>query len=154
MEELKARYQQQRARYEALVGQALTTNDPRVRAQLFPLIRDANLRLSATLDEMLRMLTNVGKETANIQMYRDELMTTLRRIQKDYNGLIQGTDQMETLRRIREYEDSKYTSSLHMYLIGILVMALALIVVLLFRGYKSPTTAMTTAMPPTTPALM
>lgn len=148
-------YKQQYAVYEDLVQQALRETNPQKKAVLIEKLKTTNLQLSQTMNELLSSLSSTRKETAQVQMYRDQLMDVLRRIQKDYNGLLQNTDQLETLRRIRAYETEKYTTSMHLYLVGLFLLAIAFVLILLFRGgQKADTSMMTAASPPTNPAFM
>ena len=124
MDSLESKYQQQFALYEEEVA----SPTPDVNK-----LKDLNLQISNTLHAMIESLTNVRNETASIKVYRDELISRLRKIQWEYNGLIQNTDQLETLRRIREWERAKADKSVNFYLILFLLACAALLVAILFK---------------------
>jgi hypothetical protein len=124
MDSLESNYQQQFALYEEEVA----SPTPDVNK-----LKNLNLQISNTLHAMIEALTNVRNETANIKMYRDDLISRLKKIQWDYNGLIQNTDQLETLRRIRESERARVDKSVNFYLILFLIACAALLIVILFK---------------------
>jgi hypothetical protein len=124
MDDLEKTYQQQYALYE----EAIAAPTPDVAK-----VKQLNVQLSNTLHSMIEVLTNVRKETGGMKVYRDELLNRLHRIQKEYNGLAQNNDTLETLRRIRESEQTRVDSSLHLYIIGFFIAAILLIVVLFFK---------------------
>jgi len=124
MDDLEKTYQLQYALYE----EALAAPTPDVEK-----VKQLNVQLSNTLHSMIETLTNVRKETGGIKVYRDELLRRLHNVQREYNGLAQDKDALETLRRIREGEQSRVDGSLHLYLIGFFTAAILLIVVLFFK---------------------
>lgn len=139
MNELKDRFAQEEAAYEAAI-QAGNTDQARA----------LNVQLAATLSQMIGAS---AMNPTNIKSYRDELIAKLIRIQRDYNGLIVSTDQLETLRRIRNYETTKFDSTFTLYLWAFLLLSIVLIVVLLFKTQRVATTAMSAVSPATMPAL-
>ena len=139
MNELKARFAQEEAAYEAAIQAG---NADQARA--------LNVQLAATLSQMIGAS---AMNPTNIKSYRDELIAKLIRIQRDYNGLIVSTDQLETLRRIRNHETTKFDSTFTLYLWAFLLLSIVLIVVLLFKTQRVATTAMSAVSPATMPAL-
>jgi uncharacterized coiled-coil DUF342 family protein len=97
MDELKAKYARQLKEYEDSINGAISTQD----VSKIDSLKQMNMSLSKTLNEMIEKLTFLKKETPQLVNDRDELIARLRQIQLDYNGLRVNTDALETLRRIR-----------------------------------------------------
>lgn len=149
MEELNAKYKQQVKEYELLMQTSVQQKDP---AKL-PELKAKSEAIQATLNTMIENLTYLRKDTPDIRTERDALLEKLRRIQKDYSAMIVNTDDMETLRRIREQENGDIKRHLMIYLFVFLFLTSVLLVYMTFTGRKAETTA-TTAMTPTmSPAL-
>lgn len=145
MDALRSEYTTLTAQYNALIDEAvrdsstITTNFPKI-------VQVAQAR-SSLVDRMLEQIAMANQDSAEIQQLRDELVTTLQRIQRDYNGLQQNTDKLETLRRIRSFQDDSWKWTLIRYLIAILVLAAIVFFVVLFARQRdntntSPSTAM------------
>jgi hypothetical protein len=124
-------YEQEVARYNALVDDTLA-NPQKLDTNLAE-IRAINQRLAHILDQMLTDAHNTRGTPASL---RDELIEKLHRIQRDYNGLLQNTDKLETLRRIRKGETENWWGSLSIYLISFLVLAVITIFVVMFKRQK------------------
>jgi hypothetical protein len=150
MDELRAKYQQQLKEYNTLVETSLNTNDASQIAEL----RRRNEALAKTLNEMIEKSTFLKKNTPSLTRERDELVSRLRQIQLDYNGLLVNTDQLETLRRIRREESSESNRQLYMYIGFFLLVCLILVVYLLFATQRKDSTAPMASMPPTAAALV
>jgi uncharacterized membrane protein (DUF106 family) len=150
MDELRGKYQRQIKEYDALVEIAMNTNDT---SQITKL-RTMNEAISKTLNEMIEKLTFLKKDTPTIVQERDKLVTRLRQIQLDYNGLVVNTDQLETLRRIRQQESTEANRQLYMYVGFFLLVCLIMIVYLAFMTHRKDTTAPSASMPPTTAAFV
>lgn len=150
MDELRTQYEKQRKEYDDLVQRTLASND----ASQISKLRDMNTAISKTLNEMIGKLTFMKKETSEIKRERDELVDRLRQIQRDYNGLLVNTDQLETLRRIRQQENGEADRLLYMYLFFFLGVCLAILLYLLFMTQRKETTAASASMPPTTAAFV
>jgi hypothetical protein len=127
-------YEQEVARYNALVDDTLA-HPEKLDANLVE-IRAVNQRLARILDEMLADAHNTRGTSATV---RDELIEKLHRIQRDYNGLLQNTDKLETLRRIRKGETENWWGSLSIYILAFLVVALVAIVLVMFTRQKVAT---------------
>ena len=145
MDELKAKYQRLSADYDKLVNDALLTRD----ASQLPKIKQLNADISKTLNAMIEKITFMRKETPNLKVERDELVRKLGRIQSDYNGLIANTDNLETLRRIRQQESGNGAAQLYWYLIAFLLIALLLLLYVVFYGKREATPTMASAVPTT-----
>ena len=148
MEELNAKYQAQVKEYEALMQTSIRQKDP---AKL-PDLKAKSEAIQATLNKMIENLTYLRKETPDIRTERDALLEKLRRIQRDYSAMIVNTDEMETLRRIREQENGDVKRYLMIYLIGFLFVVTLLLVYMVFLGRKAETSPTATATPTMSPA--
>lgn len=107
-------------------------------------------RAIASLNKRIEDITYLKTETPDIRLERERLMEVLRRIQGDYNGLLENTDDLETLRRIREQEGGAAQKEQMWYLIAFLIAAVALLGVIFVMGGQK---ALATAMSPSTPAM-
>lgn len=145
MDELKKQYAELSALYESYIKDAIETNDP----TRIEKIKELNVKIAAVLDEMIRLTTEMRKESDNVNVYRDELINKLRKIQMDYNGLLENTDKLNTLRRIRETEEGRANKGLYLYLILFIGACIFVLLVILFRGQKSESATIS----PTVPAM-
>jgi hypothetical protein len=150
MDALRVQYERQLKEYDDLVQQSLQSGD----ASQVPKLRDLNAAISRTLNDMIQQLTFLKRDTPDIKKERNELIERLRQIQKDYNGLLVNTDQLETLRRIRQQESSEANRLLYMYLFFFLAVCLAVFLYLMFMTQRKDTTAASASMPPTTAAFV
>ncbi len=151
MDETKKRYAEQLREYDQTVDQAIQTQD----LSQIPKIRELNAAIAKTLNKMIEDLTFLKKDTPDIKKLRDELIERLRKIQKDYNGLLANADQLETLRRIRQQESREADRQLYWHLIFFLLVALAIVMfVLFFSSQRKDATAASANMPPTAAALV
>jgi len=104
-------------------------------------IKAKNIQIAKTIDEMIQRSSMSGAMTPDVENARTELVQQLNRIQRDYNGLIQNTDKLETLRRIRSFKKDSSQSELQLYLFAFLFLGLIVIVVLVFKRQKEDTAA-------------
>lgn len=123
MEELKKKYAEQSALYESYIREGASPEK----------ISALNMEISKTLEEMIGILAQTGLED-----YRNQLIENLHRIQRDYTGLIENTDKIETLRRIRREEYD--TTPLKRYLFFFFAILFVILILLLFFQRK-PTAA-------------
>jgi hypothetical protein len=123
MEELKKKYAQQSALYESYIREGASPDK----------ISALNIEISKTLEEMIGILAQT-----ELEEYRNQLIENLHRIQRDYNGLVQNTDKIETLRRIRAEEYD--TAPLKRYLFFFFAILFVILLLLLFFQRK-PTAA-------------
>jgi uncharacterized coiled-coil DUF342 family protein len=139
MADLQREYKQKVARYDSAIRRALARND----TKMIPKLQEMNAELNELLEEILK--------TSPIKTQRDELVSTLNRIQRDYNGLKKNTDTLELLRRIREGETGATRKEFQFYLGLFFVMCLGIVAVVFFGGQMklataaSPITPMRTA---------
>jgi hypothetical protein len=150
MDELRAKYERQVKEYDDLVSRSLNTNDTTQLAR----IRSMNQAIAKTLNEMIEKSTFLKKDTPSLTKERDELVSRLRQIQMDYNGLLVNTDQLETLRRIRQQESGEANRELYLYIGFFLLVCLVLIIYLTFMTHRNDSTAPMASMPPTAAALV
>lgn len=143
-QELKALYDQ----YNTLVNTAIAHPDQISTYE--PQIKTLNQKIAAKLDTILHSTTPMSSNP-DIDAARAELAQKLARIQQDYNGLIQNTDKLETLRRIRDFKKEDSQVELKLYLFAFMVLALLVLVTFMFK--KSQNSDMTATMP-SNPAAM
>jgi len=139
MSELRNQYETKKRQYDALIESGNASKMPEIR------------RLNKELSELLsKLLENSARyKTAD----EEELVRRLQQIQKDYNGLITSTDDLETLRRIRAYETDTSKRNLYWYIIGMIVAGL-LVVVFIFVFQREKSIATIAPSPPTTASLV
>lgn len=151
MDELSKQYDTLKAQYDTLIAQALA--DPTKVSTVLPQIQTINQQMAGVLDKMLTQL-QYARDGPNSDAYRDELTATLARIQSDYNGLKTNTDALQTLKRIRSFQDTSWSSSLLLYVGLFLLFAVALVLVMMFRRQTKLSTIAPAASPTAIPALM
>lgn len=138
--DLNRQYQEKVARYETLVAGALASNDQSRLREL----RALNTEINGILEQMLIDVRQGGTQ-------REQLVATLNRIQRDYNGLKDNTDTLTLLRRIREGETGATHKEFQMYLTGFLVICLGILAMVFFGDQIKLPTA-TSAMTPASTA--
>ncbi len=103
-------------------------------------------RIATLLDTAAKDLAMVPNPSNDLAAERDELVRRLQRIQQDYSGLLQNTDKVETLRRIRSYQDESWRPTFAFHLLAFFVLAIILFLVILFlRQRENATTSPTAA---------
>jgi hypothetical protein len=122
---------------------SISSNDP----SKLPELRTKAEQIQAALGRMIENLTYLRKETPSVKSERDSLLDKLRRIQQDYSAMLVNTDDMETLRRIRQQESGDARRQLMLYLMVFLFVVFMLIVYMVYTGRKTPTSATTAATP-------
>jgi hypothetical protein len=148
-DELNLQYKQQVKEYEDAMLAALQANAPgRV-----PELRAKSEAIQATLAKMVESLTYLKKETSDVRVKRDTLLEDLRRIQRDYSAMLVNTDDLETLRRIRQQESGEARRTLNLYLLAFLFVAMALLVYIVFKGRNADTSSASAPTPTMSPAL-
>jgi hypothetical protein len=150
MDELNARYADLRGQYDALITQTLTS--PATISTTLPQIQSLNQQIAAVLDQMLTDL-QYARNGPNSDAYRDQLLEQLTRIQTDYMGLKTNTDSLETLRRIRSFQDDSWKPSLLLHVVALVAAAILLVLVMLFRRQTSESTIAPTMSPTAMPTL-
>lgn len=136
--------------YNDLVARALATDDTTVLSE----IRSLNRTITSLLNEEIQRLTFLRKESSDVSQERNRLIERLRQIQKDYNGLRETTDTLETLRRIREEESSEGKRVFALYMAGFLGICLLVLFYLVFFPQAKATTSTMAITPPKMPTLV
>ena len=149
--DLNAQYEALKRQYDTLITQTLA--EPTRLSTALPQIQSINQQMSTLLDQMLTQL-QYARNGPNSDAYRDQLTETLARIQMDYNGLKTNTDALQTLRRIRSFQDTSWQSTLSLYLALFLIFAIVLVLVMLFRRQTKASTPAPSASPAAIPTLM
>lgn len=148
-DELHARYKREVSEYEQEINNSIQRNDP----SRLPELRTKSESIQNTLNKMIESITYLKKDTPDIRAERDSLLEKLRRIQQDYSAMIVNTDDMETLRRIRQQEGSEAKRLLLFYLMAFLFVSVMLVVYLIYAGRKVDTSQTAAATPTMSPAL-
>jgi hypothetical protein len=150
MDALKAKYVSQLAEYDTLSSQAIQSED----TTKIPKLRELNIKIAETLNEMIEKLTFLKQNTPDIKEERSKLIQKLGQIQRDYSGLIAATDTLETLRRIRQQASHDADSQLRLYLLFFLLLALCIVFYVLFMAQRKDSTAPSASTPPMMAALV
>jgi hypothetical protein len=150
IEDLSAQYTKLQADYQALITQALA--DSTKLPTVLPQIQSINQQMASVLDKMLVEL-QYARDGPNSDAYRDQLAETLARIQSDYNGLKSNTDALQTLKRIRSFQDTSWHSSLNLYIALFLLFAIVLVLVMVFRRHTKDSTIAPSTSPAAIPPL-
>jgi len=98
MTDLRAKYQHQKEVYDGLVQNAVIHNDFSNNNAILA----AQQAMSETLSQMAALSVSSGADTDE----QNELIRRVMEIQRDYNGLLVGTDKLQTLRMIYQTEDA------------------------------------------------
>jgi len=98
MTDLRAKYQHQKEVYDGLVQNAVIHNDFSNNNAILA----AQQAMSETLSQMAALSVSSGADTDE----QHELIRRVMEIQRDYNGLLVGTDKLQTLRMIYQTEDA------------------------------------------------
>lgn len=139
--DLQRQFKEKYAKYDEMVSTALATNN----STMIPQLRTLNQELNDLLEKMLAESNSVP---GAIRVQREELVTTLNRIQRDYNGLKDNADTLTLLRRIREGETGASRKEFQLYLGLFFVLCLGILAMVFFGGQMKLATA-TSAMTPT-----
>jgi hypothetical protein len=150
MDALKAKYATQLDQYNTLSSQAIQAED----TSQIPKLREMNIAIAGTLNEMIEKLTFLKDNTPDIKQERNTLIQKLGQIQRDYSGLIAATDTLETLRRIRQQATYDADYQLRLYLLFFLLLALCIVFYVMFMAQKKDTTAPSARTPPMMAALV
>jgi NTP pyrophosphatase (non-canonical NTP hydrolase) len=128
MDALNAKYAKLMALYEDHVKQAMDTGDIQAHVET---LKTLNEQIADVLDQMIAITAKAKESHATLA--RDDLMRKLDRIQKDYNGLAQSSDQLETLKRIRRDQTGTVNQFFWTYFWLFIVLCLFVLVMLFFK---------------------
>lgn len=142
-------FQRLSAEYQRLADESLS-NPAKVQTNVEKM-KDINMRMASILDRTIHEIT-MGI-SGDVDRQRNELIQKLVRIQKDYNGLLVNTDKLETLRRIRGFQETDWKSDLRIYMIVLAVLAVVLFLFVFFRRQKTFSSTVAPMSATSTPAL-
>jgi len=149
--QLNSQYNTKLSEYNRLVDESV--RNPSLINTNLEKIKALNLEMSNLLDQMIVLVSQSSNTKKDVNNLRDELVYKLQRIQRDYDGLLANTDKLETLRRIRQFEEKDWKRTVLIYLIIFLVLTLVLLLVMFFRGQKKDTATTTPMMAASTAPL-
>lgn len=131
---MDAQYQSLAEQYQSLADEAL--KDPTKLQTNTEKMKVLNTQMAKILDAAISDLTSGGAR-GDLATQRDALVEKLRRIQRDYNGLLANTDKIETLRRIRGFQEEDWKSKLKLYIIFFSILAVIMFLFVLFKRQKT-----------------
>jgi len=135
MDVLEKQYRERLKAYDSLIAQ--TIRDPSKISSTLPQIQAIQTQMSSIVDKMIAEVT-LAKQGDRLAQRRNELIEQLQRIQRDYTDLRNSSDKLETLRRIRAFEDQSWQGTFQMYLIAFIVFAVVVALVLIFKRIQAP----------------
>lgn len=136
---MDSQYQILAERYQALADEAL--KNPAKLQENTDKMKTLNSQMARILDNAITDLTTAGAQ-GDLARQRDALIEKLRRIQRDYNGLLVNTDKMETLRRIRGFQEEDWQGKLKLYIIFFAILAVVMFLFVLFKRQRTESTNM------------
>jgi chromosome condensin MukBEF ATPase and DNA-binding subunit MukB len=145
-DQLKSQFDTKYTQYLALARTVTIAASPT--DQQIAQLRSLNREVFTLLERLVQ--ASASSQTAEMKRVNDNLTTTLHRIERQYNDLAVKSDKAETLRRIREFEELKADSSVNIYMVLLLIFAVALLIVMVFSSYLTSTANATAATSPTT----
>jgi hypothetical protein len=137
MADYQAQYAELNAQYVQLIQEILA--NPAASEDKIPQVTALAGKIAALLDSAAKDLAMVPNPSNDLAAERDELVKRLQRIQQDYSGLLQNTDKVETLRRIRSYQDESWRPTFTFHLIAFFVLAITVFLVVLFLRQRENT---------------
>jgi hypothetical protein len=111
--DLEAKYEKQQTVYHNIAGSDHPDKDALLKSKR---------EMSDTLQQMLALSAKSG--TGDQQQ---ELIRRIMEIQRDYNGLLVATDDLETLRRINQFTDMRMSVQTKVYGVAFIACAFALL---------------------------
>jgi len=135
MDVLEKQYRERLNAYDRLIAQ--TIRDPSKISSTLPQIQAIQTQMSSIVDKMIGEVT-LAKQGDRLAQRRNELIEQLQRIQRDYTDLRNSSDKLETLRRIRAFEDQSWQGTFQMYLIAFIVFVVVVALVLIFKRIQAP----------------
>lgn len=138
MSDYKRQYTALYAQYMQLIEEGLA--NPARATEKIPQVMAVATRIAAVLDEAAKDLALVPSPSEAIIAEQQKLAERLQQIQRDYNGLAQNADKVETLRRIRAYQDESWRPTFAFHLLAFFVLAIILFLVILFMRQRENAT--------------
>jgi len=138
-------YETLSAQYEALMKDTLDNNKPENIPKLVELYKQLTNELNKEIE---KKSTNIKGD--RIDIAQQKLVERLQQIQMDYNGLLTTSDDLETLRRIRQYESQETKTLLYWHLVFLMIVFVTILIVLIFYRKEVTTAATPMSAPMTT----
>lgn len=148
--QLKTQFETKQKAYNDLLQSVATATNPP--AADIERLRTLNRELAGLIEQIIQTLSS--SQSGEMERISRELTDTLAWVEKQYGVLSADSDKAETLRRIREFEQVRADSSVSLYMIILIGLAVALLVTMIFSQRVSATTAMPPASPASTPSFM
>jgi hypothetical protein len=146
-DDLKRQFQEKLAAYDILLERSIRIND----TGKIPSLQARNREIDRILEQMMNM---ERPNRQDIPEEREKLVSTLSRIQRDYAGLKEKTDDFTLLRRIREAESGLPRREMILYIGLFLVTCLGILVMIFFGSQKKLPTATSAITPASTAPLI
>jgi len=148
-EQLRQEFDQKKEEYDALIDTLLESETP-TDADIAK-VRELNRKMFELLEQSIAVLgVSQSKDMENATR---ELSEVLARVDREYGILSQNSDRLETLRRIRQFEEVRADGSVGVYMILLILLAVAVLVTMLFSQRVSTTMAIPPASPASTESL-
>jgi len=147
--QLRAQFDVKKREYDALIASLSNSTNPS--AEDITRLRNLNREAFALLEQTIRALSS--SQVANMTVVNAELSAALARIDRQYNILVENSDRLEALKRIREYEQVKADGSVNVFMILLLIVSLALLVIMMFSQRTNVTMESAPTNPTMTPNL-
>ena len=144
--QMRAQFDVKKAEYDALIARLSTSTNPT--AEDITRLRTLNRETFQLLERTIQALTT--SQVANMTAVNRELADALAKIERQYNILVENSDRLEALKRIREHEQVKADGSVNFFMMFLLIIALALLVIMVFSSYR---TSPTSPIAPTSPMM-
>jgi hypothetical protein len=119
MADLETEYQNRKKLYDSLVASAIANDDQ----SKIDAIAAAQVAMSDSLNKMMAVSAQSGTESQ-----QQELTRRIMQIQRDYNGLLVGTDKLQTLRLLQQSIDVRDSFGLKLLGGAFLIAIIALVV--------------------------
>jgi len=145
---MDAQYQSLAEQYQRLADEAIAT--PSKLQTNTEKMKVLNTQMAGLLNGAITDLTSSGAN-GELAKQRDALIEKLRRIQRDYNGLLVNTDKLQTLHRIRGFQEEDWKGKLKLYILFFALLAGVMFLVVLFKRQKVDSTNIAPMSPTSTP---
>jgi hypothetical protein len=146
-DDLNREFQEKLTTYDSLLERAMRNNQ----RSMIPRLQSLNRQIDQILEQMLNTRP---PNREDIPGEREQLVSTLKRIQRDYTGLKENTDDFTLLRRIREAETGLPKREFMLYLGLFLATCLGILTVIFFGSQMKSPTAISASTPPSTAPLV
>lgn len=156
MDELQQRFSTKQAEYERLMTETLQSSNTFNLRHKMDKLRTLNAELTSIVNELLTALARTQTDASGrLKTVQDELLVKLATLQQDAAGL--DKDTLETLRRIRAFEESQISKQVYLY-VGIFLMACFILFLVMYVKGSAPqkidTSSVISPSPAINPTLM